>query len=296
MQQFYVYHLIDPRTNKPFYVGKGKGTRAESHLQEARGNEKNWSNKLKCRVINSIINRGLTPIVVRIATQLTEDEAFRLEIDEIEKYGRICAGTGILTNIKDGGPNGSRGTGRPVCAYSITGAIINSYPSLTAAADALNIHKSALCAALNGRTHCVAGFRWAYEGEALGELTWRHKTAVTKHALDGTVMCEYDSVADASRATGVGFTLIVDCCCGRRTSGGGFLWTYRGETATPIDPTKCRSVQRTLVGIDKNGTEFYFESIKDACAKTKANATGISDCCAGRKKSSGGLTWEWRLN
>jgi hypothetical protein len=29
---YYVYELIDPRNNMPFYIGKGKGRRAKTHL------------------------------------------------------------------------------------------------------------------------------------------------------------------------------------------------------------------------------------------------------------------------
>jgi hypothetical protein len=32
MNKHYVYQLVDPRTNKPFYIGEGKEQRAWSHL------------------------------------------------------------------------------------------------------------------------------------------------------------------------------------------------------------------------------------------------------------------------
>ena len=35
---FYVYMLIDPRNNKPFYVGKGKGNRVFQHVEDAKNN------------------------------------------------------------------------------------------------------------------------------------------------------------------------------------------------------------------------------------------------------------------
>jgi hypothetical protein len=40
---FYVYLLIDPRNEKPFYVGKGSGDRCFGHLDEARKTEKDSS-------------------------------------------------------------------------------------------------------------------------------------------------------------------------------------------------------------------------------------------------------------
>lgn len=32
MNNFYVYYILDPETGQPFYVGKGSGNRANSHL------------------------------------------------------------------------------------------------------------------------------------------------------------------------------------------------------------------------------------------------------------------------
>ena len=47
--KYYVYLLIDPTTNKPFYVGKGQGNRIFSHVQSVIGstNDPNEDKKNK---------------------------------------------------------------------------------------------------------------------------------------------------------------------------------------------------------------------------------------------------------
>lgn len=92
---FYVYILIDPRNNTPFYVGKGKGTRWSNHW---RWNSKS-DNPHKERVIQKILTAGLTPNVVFHAENIEEeDTAYAIEEALIRKIGRVVDG-GPLTNI-----------------------------------------------------------------------------------------------------------------------------------------------------------------------------------------------------
>lgn len=97
--EYYVYILKDPRkNNEPFYIGKGKGTRAEHHLKKY-----DTHNKLKNNVINKILKENLNVIVDYYKTDLQEDEAHNLEIELISKIGRRDLGTGPLTNLTAGG-------------------------------------------------------------------------------------------------------------------------------------------------------------------------------------------------
>lgn len=94
--EYYVYQLIDPRSNKPFYIGEGKGKRAWSHLTFNSG----CNNPHKDRVIRKIQKLGLEVGVEIIKDSLTKEESKLLEsriIDEI--------GLDNLTNIcKDANP------------------------------------------------------------------------------------------------------------------------------------------------------------------------------------------------
>lgn len=99
----YVYLLIDPRNNLPFYVGKGSGKRCYFHSLEAKYYRDRKSKKLnKIRKLSSL---GLEPIVVKVEENVTDKQAMEFEcllIAEIRDLGID------LTNMTDGG-DGAKG-------------------------------------------------------------------------------------------------------------------------------------------------------------------------------------------
>lgn len=100
--RFYVYLLLDPRNHYiPFYVGKGQGDRAGSHLTWYSNTKHNPHKSAK---IQKIRDQGLEPVVLLWQTDLSEELAFELEIKLISKFGRKGLDPlGILTNITAGG-------------------------------------------------------------------------------------------------------------------------------------------------------------------------------------------------
>ena len=96
---FYVYLLIDPRDNKVFYVGKGKGSRAKAHEEEAKKGV--TCNQVKVDTINEINSSGFTePITYIYAQNLTEELAFAIEDMQISFYRSLY--NDKLTNIQAG--------------------------------------------------------------------------------------------------------------------------------------------------------------------------------------------------
>ena len=77
---YYVYLYIDPRTGRPFYIGKGTGARALSHLTETGESEKN-------EIIQQIRAQGLEPQIEILRYGLTENEALLLEAALIDFAG-----------------------------------------------------------------------------------------------------------------------------------------------------------------------------------------------------------------
>lgn len=99
---FYVYTLINPLNNEPFYVGKGSGSRAKRHEYNVLFNGTH-SNFLMESLIKFILENNKRVIIKYAAKDLTHSEAILKEIELISKYGRINNKTGILCNLTDGG-------------------------------------------------------------------------------------------------------------------------------------------------------------------------------------------------
>jgi hypothetical protein len=95
---YYVYELIDPRVNLPFYVGKGKNQRVYFHLSEKTRAKS--ENPKKYDKIQKIRKDGYEPQIKIVKYFENEDDAYEYEENLIKIYGRrdIDEG-GILTNI-----------------------------------------------------------------------------------------------------------------------------------------------------------------------------------------------------
>lgn len=79
----YVYVYSDPLTKKPFYVGKGTGNRAFSHLCF----DETDTERKKIKKITEIRKRGQDPIIEIIRYGLDKDTAFAIESALIDWIG-----------------------------------------------------------------------------------------------------------------------------------------------------------------------------------------------------------------
>lgn len=89
---FYVYAIKDPRSKqpRPFYIGKGTGSRAYDHLVSPDSTR-------KYKRIKEILDAGKKPIIDILVDDLTEAQALKIEAELIAAFGTEETG-GVLTN------------------------------------------------------------------------------------------------------------------------------------------------------------------------------------------------------
>ncbi len=100
-QSYYVYILIRPDKNEPFYVGKGKNQRLFEHEKNVTSLIIN--NPYKVNIIKKIIESGSQLIYGIDSFFDNEEDALARECKLITEIGRASLGAGTLTNLTEGG-------------------------------------------------------------------------------------------------------------------------------------------------------------------------------------------------
>lgn len=83
----YVYVYIDPRNEKPFYIGKGKGNRLFAHLKEQSSKE-DITEVEKVAKIAEIRRSGKEPRIEILRYGLSDSEAHLVEAASIDLIGK----------------------------------------------------------------------------------------------------------------------------------------------------------------------------------------------------------------
>ena len=71
------------------------------------------------------------------------------------------------------------------------------------------------------------GYIFRYSGDKTPvEKIRSHRKPVRMYSLDGTFIKEFKSTKEAARTMNLCDTHIIDCCKGKYTQSGGFIWEY----------------------------------------------------------------------
>ena len=133
-------------------------------------------------------------------------------------------------NALENGYNADSGGGfkKTVYKYDIeTGKLLETFECLDDAGATVEASKQQISKACLNVNNTYAGFYWSYEKHDIFEpnVDLRRKR-VRQYTLDGYLLAEFKSIAEASRITGVNNSSIAKVCRGDRKTAGGFYFEF----------------------------------------------------------------------
>jgi hypothetical protein len=119
---------------------------------------------------------------------------------------------------------------------------------------------------------------------------------VIQLSLDNEFICEYESIAQASRSTGILHGNLVSCLCDNRHYCGGYLWYYKSDNFNLNEESSYFKISKFLVPVDKyNIKGDYICSYKSIIEAAKGQIFSNSDIyrvVIGDRKSCKGFIWK----
>jgi group I intron endonuclease len=210
-----VYKVTNKET-EDIYVGittKSLEDRKKDHLKKSK-NGKSYAFQ------NAIATYGIDNFRwEQIDTAVTTDELAQKEKEYILEY-----------NSKEEGYNSDSGGGIQKTVYQydiITGKLVDKYTNLTDASAVIGLNKKDLSSVCLSVNKFSKGFYWSYEfKEHYKPNKDKRKKCVQQYSLDGKLIDEFTSVAEASKKTNCNKTSITKVCRRERNQCGGFSWKY----------------------------------------------------------------------
>ena len=251
-RKYYVYAWCIKGTDEVFYIGKGTGNRYRTRKRE---------NSYFMKMVDS---HDCYPKIIH--DNLTEEEAFELEKQEIAHYRSIEGNR--LTNILDGGdnpplvfgpkseeqkkkmresmkrfynnhPEASRESSRRLKEFLKTEEGKRFFEKSIKARKTPEFKKAQkervnrFCRTEEYRKKVSDAlykhFRENGPSEAMLGANNHNAQSVAQLDLDGNLLNEYKSLTEASKATGISVSKISAVCKGRRKTAGGYIWKYLND-------------------------------------------------------------------
>lgn len=193
------------------------------------------TNGLEHRIADHISksNKGLGSKFQKVLHELGK-EAFEWKIIDVAESSEMLAHKERqyiigYDSIKNG-YNCDRGGGIKKAVYQYcldTKLLLNSFTSLTEAGDVVDGDKKQISRACNSIGQKFKGFYWSfYKLSHFSSLKDLKKKSVFQYNLENTLLAEYKSIIEASRATGINKSSIAKTCRKERKTAGGCFWKY----------------------------------------------------------------------
>jgi len=240
---YYVYVILDTRkpgeykyndlvfNYEPFYVGRGKGNRIKTTINEG--------NDYKMNKINKIVKEKGEVLVIKLYGNLSFDKSQQLEVDTISKIGRYDLNEGVLLNFTDGGEGRKNVIVSDESKYKMSRSRMGVEPWNKGKSPSDETKKK-ISKSLSGEKNFNYGKHFSEEHKR--KLSESNKEpqclSVIQYDLDGNYIQEYKSLLEASIQTDINKSSIGKCCKGYYKKSGGYKWGYTKDSEEKIKNKK----------------------------------------------------------
>lgn len=281
-KKYYIYIHKRNDTGDIFYVGFG--TKYGKKYSRSKELSKRHRNFLWWKIYNGC-NRDIS-IEIVFESDIKKD-AIQEEIRLISVYGRMIDGTGILTNLSDGGEYGGSPC-RSISQYDKQGKFIKEWDSVHHIAQFYGVGDKAIYQSMKSGG-VSAGFMWRYSDGLNNDIAPHYAKSnkkVSKYTKTGDYICTYDSLAEASKDTGIDRSSINHCALGNRVSCGGFCWSYADK---PVSLPKDYLIVKYDMNMNRLSEYSYYSDIMKEL--NISSPTAIKNCFNGKQKQAYGFVW-----
>jgi hypothetical protein len=194
--------------------------------------ENRWKKHLRANddfIVHKTIHKyGKENFTFSIVEECGIDELNSKEIYWINFYQSIVPNG---YNMIPGGSNGmGLSKGLKVNQYDLNGLFIATYDSANQASAAAGVDHWSICACCRGEYRHAGGYQWKYADDTKIIQPIVVRTNFTVLQIDKNtdeVICEYNSLKEASQSTGIASSTICNVCKGKGKTAGGYKWKYK---------------------------------------------------------------------
>lgn len=229
---FNFYTLIDPRDNKPKYIGRTVDckNRLRNHFYESRKNNKTK----KERWLNLLSKKGILPEMRVLHSRICSiDKAIELE-------KRLVLWFSKYVDLKNEPDNylGAVLTGKPVHQYNLKGKYLATYANSNQAYLITKIKDCNIGRACKGlgKYTCktAGGYLWSYE--LYDTYPYKYNSNINNlkgkpvlmFSKDNVLIKEFETARIASKETGICWKIISQSCIKKQTPRkSNFIWRFK---------------------------------------------------------------------
>ncbi len=234
----------------------------------------------------------------------TEEEASYIEqclidswdLTSVEKgYNLETGGISSYTLHKNTKKKLSLINGKPIIQYSFDGNKIKEFCSINDAERELKIERRNISACCKNQRKSAGGYIWRYKANNLESVKPQSLQIkpIVQYSLDGTIINQFSSMAEASKKLNISLSGISKCCKGNLKSAYGYIWRFKEDNIERVEPVLPYS--KVILQYSTNGILLNeFSSLTLASKTLKINLSAISMCCKDKIKIAGGYIWRFK--